>query len=78
MNKNKSLFRQKVSFICILKAIPIKNGKKGGKSSTKLASVERLPSLIPAKFFKEVKVVSKYFKVLNMPQAKKNLKKMYT
>ena len=77
MDNNKNLFRQKVSFICTPKTIPIKNGKKGGKSSSKLANIERLPSPIPAKFSKEIKVVFKYFKVLNTPQAKKNLEKMY-
>jgi len=77
MDNNKNLFRQKVSFICTPKTIPIKNGKKGGKSSSKLANIERLPSPIPTKFPKEIKVVSKYFKVLNTPQAKKNPEKMY-
>ena len=48
-DKNKNLFRQKVSSMCTSKAISIKNGKKGKKNSTKSASIERLPSLIPAK-----------------------------
>jgi len=63
--------------MCTPKTIPIKNGKKEEKSSSKPANIERLPPSIPAKFPKEIKVVFKYFKVLNTPQAKKNLEKMY-
>ena len=77
MDKNKNLFRQKVSFICTTKAFPTKNNKKERKNSTKSASIERLPPPIPAKSLKEVKVIFKYFKVLNIPQAKKNPEKMY-
>ena len=75
MDKNKNLFRQKVSFMCTTKAIPTKNNKKERKNSTKSANIERLPPSIPAKSLKEVKVIFKYFKVLNIPQAKKNQKK---
>ena len=59
------------------KAISIKNGKKEGKNSTKLASIERLPPPIPTKSPKEIKAISKYFKVLNMSQAKKSPEKIY-
>jgi len=76
-DENKNLFKQKVSFIYILKAISIKNSKKGEKSSTKLVSIERLPPSILAKSPKEIKVISKFFKVLNTSQAKKNLEKIY-
>ena len=59
------------------KAIPTKNNRKERKNSTKSASIERLPLPIPAKSLKEIKVIFKYFKVLNTPQAKKNLEKIY-
>jgi len=77
MNENKNLFRQKISFMCIPKTIPIKNGKKGEKNSTKPVSIEILPPPISTKSPKEVKVISKYFKILNMPQTKKNPKIIY-
>ena len=51
--------------------------RKGKKNTTKLASVERLPPSIPTKSSKEVKEISKYFKVLNIPQAKKSPEKIY-
>ena len=59
------------------KAIPTKNNRKERKNSTKSASIERLPLPIPAKFLKEIKVIFKYFKVLNTLQAKKNPEKIY-
>ena len=63
--------------MCTTKAIPTKNNKKERKNSTKSANIERLPPSIPAKSLKEVKLIFKYFKVLNIPQAKKNLEKIY-
>ena len=75
-NKNNNLFRQKVSFICTHKLNPIKSGKKRDKNTTKLASIKRLLSPIPAKSPKEIKEILKYFKVLNLPQVKNSPEKL--
>ena len=77
MDQNKNLFKQKVPYMYTPKVKPISNGKKEEKSSTKLAVIERLPPYIPTKSPKEVKKISKYFKVLKMPQVKKGLIKSY-
>ena len=63
--------------MCTPKVNSIKNGKKGDKNITKPVSIERLPLLIPTKSSKEAKEISKYFKVLNLPQAKNSLEKLY-
>jgi len=60
------------------KVNPIKSGKKGDKDTAKSVSIERLSPPIPTKSPKEVKEISKYFKVLNLPQAKNSLRKLYT
>ena len=60
------------------KVNPIKNGNKEYKNTTKPVSIERLPPPIPTKSPKEFKEISKYFKVLNPPQAKNSLGKLYT
>jgi len=63
--------------MCTSKVNPIKSGKKEDKDTTKLASIKRLPLPIPAKSPKEVKEILKYFKVLNLSQAKNSLGKLY-
>ena len=60
------------------KVNPINSGKKGDKNITKPVSIERLSLFIPTKSPKEVKEISKYFKVLNLPEAKNSLEKLYT
>jgi len=59
-NKNNNFFRQKVASKFTPKTNPVKTGKM---STNKLVSIERLFSLIPAKSSKEVKEISKYFKM---------------
>jgi len=60
------------------KVNPIKSGKKGNKDTTKPVSIKRLPLHILAKSSKEIKEISKLFKVLNLPQAKNSPEKSYT
>ena len=59
--------------MCISKVNPIKSRKKENKDTTKPVSIERLSPPIPTKSPKEVKKISKYFKVLNPSQAKNSL-----
>jgi len=60
---NNNSCRQKVSFHCILKTNPVKNGKLKDKDNDKLASIKRLSPSIPAKTLKEVNKISKFFKI---------------
>jgi len=55
----------------------MKNGKKGEKNTNKPASIERMPPLIPAKSPKEVREISKYFKITNPMNNNKNNNKLY-
>ena len=64
--------------MCTFKVNPIKSGKKGNKDTTKPVSIKRLPLPILAKSSKEVKEISKFFKVLNLPQVKNSPGKSYT
>jgi len=61
-----------------LKTNPVKIEKEGGKIIDKLASVEKLPSLILAKSPKEVNKISKYFKPSKLTQTNKTERKSYT
>ena len=61
--------------MCTFKVNPIKSGKKGNKDTTKPVSIKRLSLPILAK---EVKEISKFFKVLNLPQVKNSPGKSYT
>ena len=56
----------------------IKNSKKEEKNTNKLASIERMPPLILAKLPKEVKKISKYFKMTNLSNSNKSNNKLYT
>ena len=64
-------------FKCTLVIKPTVNGKKGKKSTDKLASIKRMPSLISAKLLKEVKEISKYFKTTKLSNNIKNYNKSY-
>jgi len=61
-DNHKNSFRQKVSYKFTLKVISEKNGKKKENIVNKPASIDKLPSPIPAKSPKEVNKISKYFK----------------
>jgi len=61
-DKNNNSFRQKIASKFTSKTNSIKIEKKGEKSTDKLVSIKRL-LLIPAKSPKEVKEISKYFKM---------------
>ena len=62
-DKNNNSFRQKVSFKYTPNVNLMKNGKKGKNSTDKSASIKRLLLLILAKSSKEVKEISKFFKM---------------
>jgi len=62
-DKNNNSFRQKIASKFTSKTNSIKTEKKGEKSTDKLVSIKRLLLLIPAKSPKEVKEISKYFKM---------------
>jgi len=49
----------------------MKNGKKKEKSQDKLVSIKRLLLSIPAKSLKEVKEISKFFKLNNSSNGNK-------
>ena len=68
-------FRQKVAHQF---TTPAKNSKNGEKDTNKPASIQRIPSPIPAKSPKEIKEISKYFKTTKPSQAKTNPGKSYT
>lgn len=72
-----NLFRQKVVFKYTPVVKLMKNGKKGEKNTNKPASIERMPPLIPAKSPKEVREISKYFKITNPMNNNKNNNKLY-
>ena len=55
----------------------MKTGKKGEKNMNKPASIERLQLPIPAKSPKEVKKISKYFKMTSSIKRNKNNGKLY-
>jgi len=59
------------------KTNPVKNSKKEDKDINKLGSINRLPSLIPAKSPKEVNKISKYFKIQKPSPTKTNLENSY-
>jgi len=63
--------------MCISKVNPIRSRKKEDKDTTKPVSIKRPLPPIPTKFSKEVKEIPKFFKVLNLPQAKNSLGKSY-
>jgi len=56
----------------------MKNRKKGKKITDKSASIERLPPSILAKLPKEVKEISKFFKMTSLTNENKNNSKLYT
>ena len=62
---HKTSFRQKVLSKFTPKVNLEKNSKKGEKVANKPTKIERIPSPIPAKLLKEVKEISKYFKLTN-------------
>ena len=55
----------------------MKNGKKEEQNTDKLASIERMFSPILAKLPKEVRKISKYFKMTNLTNNNKNNNKLY-
>jgi len=59
------------------KTNPVKSEKKGEKSTDRLASIEKLSLLIPAKSSKEVNKISKYFKLTKSTQDNKSERKLY-
>ena len=62
-------FRQKVSYHYALKTNPVKSSKSRKKDTNKLANVERLLPLIPAKTPKKINEISKFFKMKKPSQA---------
>jgi len=56
----------------------IKKPFKGNKLTDKLASFTKLPPLIPAKYSKEVKEISKFFKKSTKLMENKDSSKLYT
>ena len=77
VDKNKNLFRQMVSSKFTSKTNPVKSGKKKEKFTNRLASIEKLPPPILAKFPKEVNRISKYFKPTKLAQNNKPKGKSY-
>jgi len=61
-DKNSYTLRQKILAKFTPKIKPITSGNKSDKNQSVLASIERIPSPIPAKFQKEVNQISKYFR----------------
>ena len=76
-NVHNNIFRQKVSFYCILKTNPVKIGKSKGKDTDKPASIERLPSPIPIKTSKEINKISKFFRIKKPTQVNVSQGKSY-
>jgi len=57
---------------------PVINGNNTDKNKTVPVSIEKLSPLISAKWPKEVKKISKYFKNLKVAPVNKSLTKSYT
>ena len=76
-DNNNNSFRQKVSFKCILNVNPMKDRKKEEKNIKKPVSIEGLPPPILAKLSKEVKEISKFFKMTSSTNVNKNNGKLY-
>jgi len=70
-------FRQKVSYYYALKTNPVKSSKSRKKDTNKLANVERLLPLIPAKTPKKINEISKFFKMKKPSQANASPGKSY-
>jgi len=76
---NNVSFRNKVASKFTLEIYNNNNTKnKGSKSNDKLATVRRLPLPIPAKSFKEVKDIAKFFKKNEKSKEKETPRKSYT
>ena len=78
VDKNNNLFRQIVSNKFTPKTNPVKLGKRGEKSTNKLASIKKLLPSTPAKSSKEVNKILKYFKSTKLTQNNKPKRRSYT
>ena len=63
--------------MCTSKVNLIKNKEKGDKNIIKPVNIKRLLLSILAKSPKEVKEILKYFKAINLAQAKNSPEKLY-
>jgi len=77
-DKDNQSFRQKFSSKFTPKVQEIKNKPKNDKQTDKLANFAKLSPPIPAKTFKEVKEISRFFKRNSQLTEEKDTRKSYT